>query len=217
LKEKVFLAIDNVSAAQQIVDEARDLLRLEFMPGSIVVVTARSLGQLRNLNLEECMEMPELDEDDARSLFLYHAAPSSYSKIANEMNEHLLKQCIKRCYFRKGDGKGCHYHPLALKVLGGQLGNDSKEWIEKLNDLDPFNQYEEEEKEHPIFSILGRSFETLKQEDQFIFMDAAIFFPKQLELFNAYNNLFKGDVFEWLSMVQGKSLYVMKRKVCGIQ
>jgi hypothetical protein len=95
------------------------------------------------------------------------------------MKEHYLKQCIRQCYFRKGDCcKSGHYHPLALKVLGGQFGSDPKEWIDKLNELDPFNQYEEEEKDHPIFSILGRSFERLKQEDQFIFMDVAIFFPK---------------------------------------
>jgi hypothetical protein len=51
---------------------------------------------------------------------------------------------------------------LALKVLGGQLGSNPTKWINKLNELDPFNPYEEDEKHHPIFSILGRSFEILK-------------------------------------------------------
>jgi hypothetical protein len=92
---------------------------------------------------------------------------------------------------------------LALKVLGGQLGSDPKEWVDKLNELDPYNPYNE--KVHPIFSILGRSFEILKQEDQFMFMDVAIYFP-QLQF----------NVFEWLSMVHGKSLCVIKQKVCMV-
>jgi hypothetical protein len=211
LKKKVFLAIDNVSPTQQTFDEARELLRLEFMQGSIVIVTARSLSQLQNVNVEECMEMPELDEGEARALFLYHALPSSYLEIAHEMSEHLLKQCLKRCYFKKGNhDNSCHYHPLALKVLGGQLGSDPNEWIDKLNELDPFNLLDEKEKDHPIFSILGRSFDLLKVDDQVLFMDAAIFFPKQ-SWWMVFHESF--NVLKWLSMVHGKSLVVIKGKV----
>jgi hypothetical protein len=212
MKKKVFLAIDNVSPSQQTIDEAKELLRMEYLPGSIVVVTARSLDLLqKDLNVEECMEMPELNEGDARLLFQYHAAPSSNLEIRDDMFEQLLKQCVKRCYFGKGDhSKSGHYHPLALKVLGGQLGSDPKEWVDKLNELDPYNPYNE--KVHPIFSILGRSFEILKQEDQFMFMDVAIYFPVTV-LASLEGSL---NVFEWLSMVHGKSLCVIKQKVCMV-
>jgi hypothetical protein len=209
LKTKVFLAIDNVSL--ETIDEAKELLRMGFLLGSIVIVTARSLVQLQGLNVEECMEMPELNEGDARLLFQYHAAPSSNPEIRDVMFEQLLKQCVKRCYFGKGDhSKSGHYHPLALKVLGGQLGSDPKEWVDKLNELDPYNPYNE--KVHPIFSILERSFEVLKQEDQFMFMDVAIYFPKR----GWTSTVKRYNVFEWLSIVHGKSLCVIKQKVCMI-
>jgi hypothetical protein len=209
LKTKVFLAIDNVSL--ETIDEAKELLRMGFLLGSIVIVTARSLVQLQGLNVEECMEMPELNEGDARLLFQYHAAPSSNPEIRDVMFEQLLKQCVKRCYFGKGDhSKSGHYHPLALKVLGGQLGSDPKKWVDKLNELDPYNPYNE--KVHPIFSILGRSFEILKQEDQFMFMDVAIYFPKRVWT----SIIERCNVFEWLSMVHGKSLCVIKQKVCMV-
>jgi hypothetical protein len=209
LKTKVFLAIDNVSL--ETIDEAKELLRMGFLLGSIVIVTARSLVQLQGLNVEECMEMPELNEGDARLLFQYHAAPSSNPEIRDVMFEQLLKQCVKRCYFGKGDhSKSGHYHPLALKVLGGQLGSDPKEWVDKLNELDPYNPYDE--KVHPIFSILERSFEVLKQEDQFMFMDVAIYFPKR----GWTSTVKRYNVFEWLSIVHGKSLCVIKQKVCMI-
>jgi hypothetical protein len=214
LEKKLFLAIDNVSPTQQIVDEAKELLRMGYLQGSIVIVTARSLVQLQNLGIKECMEMPELDEGDARALFIHHAGFGSCLEIADEMCEHLSKPCVEQCYFGKGDDSiNGHYHPLALKVLGGQLGSDPKEWTNKLNKLDPFNPYEEEEKVHPIFSILGRSFEILKQEDQFIFMDVAIFFPERPWLRQPKEGW---NVFEWLSMVYGKSLCVIKGKVCLI-
>lgn len=211
LKKKVFLAIDNVSDTQQTLDDAKDLLRMGFVKGSIVIVSARSRPQLRNLNLEDCIPMPELEEGAARSLLLYHAAPSLYLKNGGKVTEQLMKQCMERCYFGNGDGINYHYHPLALKVLGGQLGNDLKEWSEKLNELDPFNQYQEEEKDHPIFSILGRSFDILKSEDKFLFMDAAIFFPQRW----GHGLKLQKDIsiFEWLSMVHGKSPYVIKRRV----
>jgi hypothetical protein len=52
LKKKVFLAIDNVSPTQHIIDVVGDLLRMEFMPGSIVIVTAHSCSQLQDLNIK---------------------------------------------------------------------------------------------------------------------------------------------------------------------
>lgn len=212
LPRKVFLVIDNVSNSHEVVDEAKDILRMGFLQEWTVVVTARSSVQLSSLSLGECMEMPDLDEDDARSLFLYHAAPSSYLKHGIKIDRHALKdlkQCIQRCYFNKGDGR-YHYHPLALKVLGGQLGNDSSLWMDKVKSLDPFNQYQEEGKVHPIFSILGRSFETLKPNVKLLFMDVALYLPQK----SAHK--FNMNIFEWLSMVHGASVRHIMTKVCDL-
>jgi hypothetical protein len=70
----VFLAIDNVSSATA--KHALTLLRAKCGPGSVVLVTARSINELKSLriNESECMEMPELEIDEAKALFLYHAA-----------------------------------------------------------------------------------------------------------------------------------------------
>jgi hypothetical protein len=93
-----------------------------------------------------------------------------------------------------------------LKVLGGQLGNNPGQWLGKLKGIDPFNQYQENDDMHPIFSVLGRSFKSLNEEDQFLFLDATIFNPNQ-KFWNPIN------LFFWLSMVHGKSIDVVKTGV----
>jgi len=233
MKRKVLLTIDNVSDVQKILDDARDLLRMEFPEGSIVIVTARSLAQLVHLNIsaQECLGMPNLEEDDARSLFLYHAAPGSYLKNAEKANEQLLVECIGRCRFGIGDGISYHYHPLALKVLGGQFGNDPEEWVKNLKEVDLFNRYQEDDEDHPIYSILGISYEKLKREDKFLFMDAAMYTPYQegydwypdlwypyygyyAPYAQSYQRLYNNiNVFDWLSIVYGKSVAVIKKRV----
>lgn len=206
--KRVLLAIDNVYESHQIVNQAKDILRSGFEEGSLVVVTARSLEELQNLGIHEneCMEMPELLEDEAMSLFLYHAAPGLHLRNVEFDMRELIRQCVQQCRFGKGKGSSYHYHPLALKVLGGQLGNNPGQWLEKLKGIDPFNQYQENDDMHPIFSILGRSFKSLNEEDQFLFLDAAIF--------NASQNYSEAiNLFRWLSMVHGKSIDVIKTRV----
>jgi hypothetical protein len=76
-----------------------------------------------------------------------------------------------------------------------------------LKRIDPFNQYQENDDMHPIFSILGRSFKSLNEEDQFLFLDVAIFNPNR-EFWKYPINL-----FTWLSKVHGKSIDVIKTRV----
>jgi hypothetical protein len=206
--KRVLLAIDYVYESHQIDNQAKDILRSGFEQGSFVIVTACSLEELQNLGIHgnECMEMPELLEDEAMSLFLYHAAPGLHLRNVEFDMRELIRQCIQQCHFGKGKGSSYHYHPLALKVLGGQLGNNPGQWLGKLNGIDPFNQYQENDDMHPIFSILGRSFKSLNEEDQFLFLDVAIFNPNR-KLWNSIN------LFTWLSMVHGKSIDVITTRV----
>jgi len=117
---KVFLTIDNVSSATS--KQALTLLRAKYGPGSVLLVTARSVNELMSLGIDarECMEMPELELEEARSLFLYHVAcvPPSYSRNKDDFD--LISSCVQQCHFKKGDGISYHYHPLALQVLGEQ-------------------------------------------------------------------------------------------------
>ena len=239
-KEKVFLAIDNISDNKSI-DEAKKYLQAGYCSGSIVMVTSRALGHLTYLRIDKsaCFEMPRLGKDEAMALFLYHAEPRT------EVDKKVLNRCIKRCYFSKGNNKlrSSHYHPLALKVLGSQLGaEDPKEWKLQLKEVDVFNQ--RRERENPVFSILRRSFDELKPEDQLLFMDVALFdigddykswretrgsVSRSADFYDdgvdgswAYRSTKLARlqepsrtwyIFDWLSMVHGLSVTVVKDRV----
>jgi hypothetical protein len=59
--------------------------------------------------------MPELQKDEAKSLFMENAIFDYETRM--EVDDEIIDSCLKRCYFKKGYGKSYHYHPLALKVL----------------------------------------------------------------------------------------------------
>src|ERR1700737_3383548 len=72
-KQKTFLTIDNVWDDFDSLQQGKLFLRAPFVEGSWVIVTSRFRKTLKSLNVDEsaCLEMPELDKDDARNLFLY--------------------------------------------------------------------------------------------------------------------------------------------------
>ena len=106
-----------------------------------------------------------------------------------------------------------HYHPLALEVLGRQLGHiNSEPWNVQLDELDAFNQSRERRDQHPVFSILRRSFDAMADEDQLLFMDVAIFCPRLYFYCNLRQGM-GGSIFKWLSLVHGESVDVIKRRV----
>jgi hypothetical protein len=185
--QPTFLALDNVQDDYKSLEVAQTYFKASYGCGSVVLVTARSVDVLQKLNLDECqcLEMPELEENEARSLFLSCAnLPSNH-----QVDEALLKDCIERCHFLKGDGKSRHHHPLALKVLGQQLGCNIKQWPAQLRNIDMFSHLNDSK--HPIFSILRKSFDLLNCEHQMVFMDLAL-------LKSRSESLYKQD---WLSMI----------------
>ncbi|KAG0598142.1 hypothetical protein M758_12G049500 [Ceratodon purpureus] len=168
--QPIFLALDNVHDDFKTLEVAQTYLKASYGSGSIVLVTARSLSVLKKLNLDEgnCLEMPELEENEAKTLFLSYAdLPSRH-----EVDEGLLNDCIERCHFLKGDGRSRHYHPLALKVLGQQLGCNTTKWAAQLCNIDTFNQLKD--RRHPVFSILRNSYDSLDRRLQMVFMDLAL-------------------------------------------
>lgn len=74
-KKPKFLALDNVKDNLKSIEAAQRFLKACYGSGSVVFVTARSLDVLKKLNLDEsqCLEIPELEEGEARSLFLHSA------------------------------------------------------------------------------------------------------------------------------------------------
>ena len=206
----VFLAIDNLSESS--IDEAKKYLKVEYCRGSILMVTARAFDDLKYVGIDDCncLAMPELEREEARALFLFHAEPKQ------EVDKKVVMHCISRCWFFKGFKNSSHYHPLALKVLGSQLATqDPKEWESQLNEVDVFNQ--RQERENPIFSIFRRSFDRLKDEDKLLFMDVALFdIRSDVERFSMYQMEYSDismSIFDWLSIVHGLSVEVVKKRV----
>ncbi|KAG0606318.1 hypothetical protein M758_9G131300 [Ceratodon purpureus] len=201
IKNPIFLTLDNMSDQDASIAEVQSYLSARLPAGSIVIVTARSKDWLLcvrpYIDESKCMQMPELMQEEAISLFVN----SSVAKLRNDVDKELILRCVKRCYFQKEDDtKSCHYHPLALDVLGRQLSRltDLGEWVMLLDriDEDVFNQ--SREKNHPIFSILRKSFDALSSGDQMLFMDVALYLPN-----NDVNFCKDVDysVFKWLGMV----------------
>ena len=177
-KQKTFLAIDNVWDESQSIDGAKVFLQSHFHDESVVMVTSRSLKTLVSLGIKEanCFEIPVLGDEDAKRLFLQHAA---YGKeYVSHEDVEAIEECVSICYFKNGSKRGGHYLPLALKALGVQLGyvgNEISDWLKTLPKVRDFNYFDEED--NPVFSILRSSFDRLRLDDQSLFMDVVIFTP----------------------------------------
>jgi hypothetical protein len=193
--------VDNVPDDYKSIQAARKYLKGGYGDGSIILVTARSINILMKLNLAEnqCLEMPDLEEDEARSIFLNETS----LLFENEVDDKLVRRCTQLCHFCKADGRRWHYHPLALKVLGQQLGSNIKMWEVQLSKIDTVNQLEDVE--NAIFHILRSSFASLNRKQQLIFMDLALFLN--------YFTHFAWKKIEWLCMVHEESIEDMKDMV----
>lgn len=230
--QPIFLAIDNICDTTKSVDQAKMFLEGGFAKGSVIIMTARSLDVLGHPYLgiddDNCLEMPELNEEEAKSLFVKHAIFDE--KMSSKVDVETICKCLKRCYFDKGDGKSYHYHPLALKVLGMQLGcseYDKSKWEAMLEEGDTFNL--QKEGEHPIFSIFRKSYSLLTRDDQMLFMDVVFFLPSRDIDSRFFGNWWEKDCvvedlpfgkrtmkmtsFEWLSMVHSTSVKDIMERV----
>ncbi|KAG0556528.1 hypothetical protein KC19_11G060100 [Ceratodon purpureus] len=202
IREPVFLAVDNVSDSQESINEAYRYLSARLPSGSIVMMTARSKGTLLRVRPDvtesHVLEMPELDVEEAKSLF----RRSSELELRGEADDLVVERCVERCCFRKDDvSDSYHYHPLTLDVLGKQLGCiDPKEWEAHLDKIDEDIFNRTGEKDHPIFSVLRKSYDVLSSEDQLILLtDVALLLPSSR--YDGPNlNL------QWLGMVRGTSV-----------
>ena len=79
-----------------------------------------------------------------------------------------------------------HYHPLALRVLGCEVGDLARQsnmigQVALIKRINTFNL--SRRKEHPVFSILRSSFDSLLEEDQLLFLDVAFCLPDNRMVF----------------------------------
>ena len=228
-KQKSFLTIDNVWDDFVSLQQGKLYLRAPFVEGSWVIITSRFKKTLRSLNVDEnaCFEMPELDKDDARDMFLYHAANGK--KFENWDDSLVIEVCIYSCYFAKGEGRGSYYHPLSLKALGVFLQYGGKEPSMWMKDLQKFKESSySQEPVNDVFNILRRNFDRLPKWEQELFMDVALFSPSytshfdpDLETFSECwvwfpdYRCFEMDLMKWLCFVHNKEKEVIKNWVCN--
>ena len=186
-----------------------------------MIVTSRSKKTLLRIGVDEdaCFEMPELDNGDAREIFLYHATNGFFFETAKDV--HAIEECIKSCYFGKGEGRGSHYHPLSLKVLGDCLNFARKEpsvWMEDLQ-KQKSSSYPQEQI-NALFNSLRINFDRLANGEQELFMDLAMFSPLCIPDFRHGSMVlpesgsdFKLDLMEWLCLVHNKEKDVIENWV----
>ena len=214
--EAIFLAVDNVSDSLEVIRQAMTYLGARWGEGSVILVTARSLGELMCLKPyireSDCVEMPELEEAEARSIFLKHAGLEEGAAL--EVDEEVVKRCVERCYFSKGEGKGGHYVPLALQVLGEQLGcmrYDAEAWGVRLKKIGDTFGNEMSGNKHPIFSILRTSYDCLSDEAKLLFLDVAVDLSFRRK--SGCRWIRRWNILEWLGVVHGVSLKDVERQV----
>ncbi|KAG0562037.1 hypothetical protein KC19_9G112400 [Ceratodon purpureus] len=202
-EQPAFLALDNLWDDTKSIEHAKMFLHHAAFPeGSVVMVTARTLRTLGYLGIDksQCFEVPELSKVDARNLFLYHAANGR--QYANKGDIYMIDKCISRCYFRKSEKQGCHYLPLAVKVLGmhlGSLGSDPKQWLESLPRVRDFDLHSSEE--NPVYGVIRLNYDRLTPGEQALFMDIVCYHPEQLRWFDVEEN---SQFREWLGLVHRK-------------
>jgi len=76
VKQKTFLAIDNVWDNANSIKQALMFLKASSHEDSFVLVTTRAQRTLKLLGVDgvACLEMPEFGQGDATNLFLHYAA-----------------------------------------------------------------------------------------------------------------------------------------------
>ena len=175
-KHRLFLVVDNVWDQQKSRQEARSFLSFPFKKGSVVLVTARSI-EILNLfkNIipwKDCFSTPFLDTHAATNLFLNSAGYKSLLQLEPKEKD-LTTTFVESCCFSMRDSMGGRqYHPLALRVLGGYVGQYMGPWENIKID---FKSFGENEKIDPLFSVLEIGWEGLSTECQTLFLDIVQF------------------------------------------
>ena len=128
-------------------------------------------------------------------------------KYENREDVDAIEECIKSCYFGKGEGRGSCYHPSSLKLLGAFLGGkEPSVWMKDLQKLKDSNY--SQELTNLLFNILRSNFDRLPKGEQELFMDLAMFSPLS-------TNDCKPELMEWLCLVHNKEEEAIEEGVCS--
>ena len=188
-RAKCLIALDDVATLEQ-----AENLKMGLGPGSRVIVTTRDRQICRQFKGCVVHEVNELNEDESLQLFSYNAFQEKHAK---EGYKELSKRAIGYC---RGN-------PLALKVLGANLGAKSKEaWESELEKI----------KDNPyagIHDVLKLSFYDLDCTQRDIFLDIACFFYPKVNEFASYKQReYIIDIFNACKFHPATSIEVLLHK-----
>ena len=119
---KVFLALDNVTDAPDTLEEVLWYLSVSYGVGSMILVTSRSLEVLLSeLQIAKChcLEVPDLNESEAISLFLQACPSSKHLELSSYSGDEqlLVLEGVQKALFPRTSRSDEQFHPLALKAL----------------------------------------------------------------------------------------------------
>lgn len=184
--------------------------------GSKMLITARSRNIVESVigRPNYCKPIPNLKEEEALSLFLKIAAPTSRLTSLDSSETHILRECLQICFFSLGEGstldlfppeagseayvatKFGHYHPLALRAVASYF----KDRFSKLgNIIQCGNELLKKKKllfysdaSKSIFDVLGFGFNEICHVGKQLFIDIALYAPR------ADAEAGDEDIFNWL-------------------
>ncbi|GLJ45621.1 hypothetical protein SUGI_0960330 [Cryptomeria japonica] len=133
--QRSLLVLDNIT--EDSIDEVRHYLGAEYGENTCILLIARRVDVLKNLNIDSqsCMHVPRLEKEEAIAILLERM----YVKIPElgaEQRGYALK-CANRCSFKENKDSAPTFHPLALKALGRHLfskhGTDLSKWVAEID------------------------------------------------------------------------------------
>jgi len=210
----MFLILDNITSNAHLLHEVQDYLKMGFPPKSRIMMTSSSKTILEDLlpNMELYMPMPTLMVEEARVLFLKHAAPMKAISELTRQEQNIFGICIQKCWFSSPEGG--FYHPVALMALadffsrlGRVKGNQLLVWMDHLEkEMDLVKDILRSSED--LFGILGLQFSTFDFSEKLLFLDLALYSGYFLNVWN-----YHGGSIGWLCRLHDESPTIIERKV----
>ncbi|KAL3685971.1 hypothetical protein R1sor_003993 [Riccia sorocarpa] len=172
--KKILVVLDDVVSKRDI--QAVRTFHEFCSPRSYFIVTSRDRSILNNIDRLSIYDVKTLSEQHSVQLFRSYAF-SPIDKVLPSWQYDCLKHIVSRC-------RG---HPLVLEVLAKSLKSiDSQEdWEQTLVALQNIDR-EESPIDREVLSKLELSYQSLRDEEKQMFVDAATFFQDKLLESNGY-------------------------------
>ncbi|CAL1409853.1 unnamed protein product [Linum trigynum] len=157
-RSKVFIVLDDVDTLHQLeqllLGDVFNLTKI-FAPGSIIIVTTRNKKVLHNamanIYTVACLNDSETIQLFSLRAFRTHCPPDNWMDISRRATSY------------------CQGNPLALRVLGGILFREDKDYWESF--LGGFSLIQNPE----IGDVLRRSYDKMRADEKRLFLDVAYF------------------------------------------